>query len=123
MSEVRNIPVGDLRLVVTDAVELQKGTRVADSGGITNLARHEHKLFCDAAGSGAAPYKVQIVFGDGGKITGRCSCMASRSRPYCKHAAALLVAWGVFVKLNRAVEELEPEGLTEATREDAKVRE
>jgi hypothetical protein len=38
-------------------------------------------------------------------------------------AAALLLAWGVFVKFNRAVEELEPEGLTEATREDAKVRE
>lgn len=38
-------------------------------------------------------------------------------------AAALLVAWGVFVKLNRAVEELEPEALTAATREDAKVQE
>lgn len=93
MSEVRNIPVGDLRLVVTDAAELAKGTRVADTGGISHLARHENKLFCDAAGSGAAPYKVQIVFGDPPKITGRCSCMASRSRPYCKHAAALLVAW------------------------------
>ena len=38
-------------------------------------------------------------------------------------AAALLLAWGVFVNFNRAVEELEPEGLTEATREDAKVQE
>jgi hypothetical protein len=38
-------------------------------------------------------------------------------------AAALLLAWGVFVKFNRVVEELEPEGLAEATREDAKVRE
>jgi hypothetical protein len=38
-------------------------------------------------------------------------------------AAALLTAWAVFVRLNRAVEELEPEGLSQATREDAKVQE
>ena len=38
-------------------------------------------------------------------------------------AAAILAAWAVFVRFNRVVEELEPEGLREATREDAKVRE
>jgi hypothetical protein len=38
-------------------------------------------------------------------------------------AAALLTAWAVFVRFNRAVEELEPEGLSQATREDAKVQE
>lgn len=38
-------------------------------------------------------------------------------------AAALLAAWGVFVKLNRSVEELEPEGVAEARREDKKVNE
>lgn len=38
-------------------------------------------------------------------------------------AAALLIAWAVFVQLNRSVEELEPEGLTAATGEDAKVQE
>jgi len=37
-------------------------------------------------------------------------------------AAALLAAWGVFVRLNRSVEELEPEGMHEAKREDAKVQ-
>jgi hypothetical protein len=36
-------------------------------------------------------------------------------------AAALLAAWGFFVKMNRAVEELEPEGIREARSEDAKV--
>jgi hypothetical protein len=36
-------------------------------------------------------------------------------------AALLLVAWGVFVKLNRAAEELEPEAMEEAKREDDKV--
>src|SRR5687767_7869755 len=38
-------------------------------------------------------------------------------------AAALLAAWAVFVRFNRAVEELEPEGLSEARSEDAKVQE
>ena len=37
-------------------------------------------------------------------------------------AAALLAAWGIFVRLNRSVEELEPEGMTEAKREDPKVQ-
>ena len=38
-------------------------------------------------------------------------------------AAALLAAWAVFVRFNREVEELEPEGLQEAKREDVKVQE
>jgi hypothetical protein len=37
-------------------------------------------------------------------------------------AAALLAAWGVFVRLNRTAEELEPEGIEEARGEDHKVQ-
>lgn len=37
-------------------------------------------------------------------------------------AAALLAAWGAFVRLNRTVEELEPEGIDEARGEDHKVQ-
>ena len=33
-------------------------------------------------------------------------------------AAALLAVWGVFIKLNRSAEELEPEAMAEAKRED-----
>ncbi|MGQ0713684.1 MAG: hypothetical protein ACT4PJ_08115 [Gemmatimonadaceae bacterium] len=36
-------------------------------------------------------------------------------------AAALLAAWGVFVKLNKSAEELEPEALEDATSEDREV--
>ncbi|MBN3809998.1 hypothetical protein [Paraburkholderia sp. Ac-20347] len=36
--------------------------------------------------------------------------------------ALLLAAWGVFVHLNRSAEELEPEAMAEAKREDAKVQ-
>ena len=37
-------------------------------------------------------------------------------------AALLLAAWGIFVHLNRSVEELEPEGIEEAREEDEKVQ-
>ena len=37
-------------------------------------------------------------------------------------AAALLAAWGVFVRLNGTAERLEPEGITEARQEDYKVQ-
>jgi hypothetical protein len=36
-------------------------------------------------------------------------------------AAFLLAAWGLFVRLNRSAEELEPEAMQEAKREDRKV--
>ena len=36
-------------------------------------------------------------------------------------AGVLLVAWGVFIRLNRSAEELEPEAMEEAKQEDKKV--
>jgi len=36
-------------------------------------------------------------------------------------AAVLLVAWGVFIRLNRSAEELEPEAMEQAKQEDKKV--
>ena len=92
MSEVRPVSLAELRTIIADPAELAKGTQVLDKGGLSHLARHGAKLFAEAAGSGSAPYKPQIVFEEKG-IRGRCSCMAARSRPFCKHAAALLVAW------------------------------
>ncbi len=92
MSEVRKVTVAEVRQIITDGAELSKGTEVADRGGLAHVARHGNKLFADASGSGASPYKVQIIFGDD-KLVGRCSCMAARSRPFCKHVAALLVSW------------------------------
>jgi hypothetical protein len=90
MADAPKLTLAELRGIVTDATELAKGARVFDDGDLANLARHEHKLFADAAGS--ATYKVQATY-DGTAWKGRCSCMAARSRPFCKHAAALLVAW------------------------------
>ena len=90
MADAPKITVAELRQIVTDEGELAKGARVVDEGGLFHLARHEHKLFADAQGS--TVYKVQAIRDDKG-WRGRCSCMAARSRPFCKHAAALLVAW------------------------------
>lgn len=35
---------------------------------------------------------------------------------------SLIAAWGVFIRLNRSAEELEPEAMAEAKSEDKKVR-
>ena len=37
-------------------------------------------------------------------------------------AAVLLAAWGVFIRLNKSAEELEPEGMEQAKQEDKKVK-
>lgn len=37
-------------------------------------------------------------------------------------AAGLLVGWGIFIRLNRSAEELEPEAMQQAKREDRKVK-
>jgi hypothetical protein len=95
MAEVRKISggLGALTEIISDRAELAKGAQLFDGKQLSNLSRYENRLFADAAGSGASPYKVSLVFGDGREVKGRCSCMAARSRPFCKHAAALLVAW------------------------------
>ncbi|MBP9891979.1 MAG: HEAT repeat domain-containing protein [Planctomycetes bacterium] len=83
-----------LKEIVVDAGELAKGAQILDAGGLLNLSRYENRLFAEAKGSGAAPYKVQLTFGEKPpEVKARCSCMAARSRPYCKHACALLTAW------------------------------
>ena len=93
MNEIAPLPTAQLKLIVTDPDELAKGLAIADGTGLKHLARHGNKLFAEAQGSGSSPYKVQIVHDPEKGFRGRCSCMAARSRPFCKHAAALLVLW------------------------------
>src|SRR5262245_29502656 len=93
MDEAPAITLPQLKGLVSDPDELKKGTEVFDRGGLKHLARHANKVFADADGSGAQPYKVTLVFEASDKVKSRCTCMAARSRPVCKHGAALLVAW------------------------------
>ena len=91
---VRKVGIADLRGVVVDSDELRKGTELFDRSGIKSLARYANKLFGEAAGSGPAPYRVTLTFApDGADVRAKCTCPAAFSRPFCKHAAALLVAW------------------------------
>src|SRR5512133_950580 len=93
MADAPRLSLPDLRALVADAAELEKGVKIFDGNGISLLSRHEARLFAEAKGSGAAPYRVSVAFEEGGGAKARCTCMAARSRPVCKHAAALLVAW------------------------------
>ena len=52
-----------LKEIVVDAGELAKGAQILDAGGLLNLSRYENRLFAEAKGSVAAPYKVQLTFG------------------------------------------------------------
>lgn len=91
---LRKVGVGDLRGIVVDSDELKKGTELFDRKELTNLARHGGKLFGEAKGSQASPYKVTVAFSEtSASVRASCTCKASWSRPFCKHAAALLVAW------------------------------
>lgn len=91
--EVPSLALAELRRLIADPMELDKGVRVLDDGGLAHLARHAGRLFAEAAGAAPAPYRVSVAFDDRGGARARCTCMAARSRPFCKHAAALLVAW------------------------------
>ncbi|AKT36082.1 HEAT repeat domain-containing protein [Chondromyces crocatus] len=99
LEEAKRIGTGELRSWISDAGELRKGAELYDKGQLLNLSRHRAKLFCDAKGSGASPYKVMITYADKPIPTfkAQCSCPAAvrgRGRGgFCKHGAALMVAW------------------------------
>lgn len=91
---MKGLTLQDLRAIVPDADELAKGAKVHDDKALAHLARWENKLYAEAAGSGSSPYKVSLTFGEQPRdVKARCSCMAARSRPFCKHACGLLIAW------------------------------
>src|SRR5262245_55960708 len=91
----RPLSMSDLRAVI-DPDELKKGQQILDQRALAHLARTADKLYAEAQGSGSAPYRVSIAFGDRDRLQAACSCPAARhksKRPFCKHAAALLLAW------------------------------
>jgi HEAT repeat protein len=119
-TDVKKVAVSDLRGIIVDSDELQKGTRIFDEKGIGNLARHGNKLFCEARGSGPAPYRVSLTFSDtSSDVRARCTCQAALSRPFCKHAAALLVAWSRAPEAF-AVSDAPPAGSAEAKKKAVK---
>jgi HEAT repeats len=92
MAEVRALSMSDLRAVV-DSDELKKGQIILDQRGLMHLAQTEDKLYAEAQGSSSSPYRVSVIFGERDQLRGKCSCRAAWNRPFCKHSAALLLAW------------------------------
>ncbi|MCX4246534.1 HEAT repeat domain-containing protein [Paraliomyxa miuraensis] len=89
---VRNLSMSDLRSMI-DRGELSKGQTILDQRGLMHLARTEDKLYAEAKGSGSSPYRTSIAFGERDQIKAKCSCRAAWNRPFCKHSAALALAW------------------------------
>jgi HEAT repeat protein len=118
MAVPKKLGLPELREIVHDGAELAKGAKFFDDGLLLHPSRFEHKLFAEAKGSGSAPYKVQITFEEKG-VRGRCSCMAARSRPFCKHAAGLLVAWARAPE-SFAEADAGPAGMGDATKKEVK---
>lgn len=93
-TDVRRVGVSDLRGIILDSEEIAKGTEIFDRKDLNNLSRHGGKLYCEAKGSMTAPYRVSLTFSDtSADVKARCTCPAAFRKPFCKHAAALLVAW------------------------------
>ncbi|HEU4410105.1 MAG TPA: SWIM zinc finger family protein [Polyangiaceae bacterium] len=90
---IRPLSPQDLGELVGDHDELAKGTKVFHSNQLVNLARRGDKLYADCRGTSATPYRITLSFDPGGEVSARCTCPAARSRAFCKHAAAALVAW------------------------------
>ncbi len=90
---IRALSVHDLGEIVGDHDELAKGAKVFHANQLANLARRGDNLYGECQGTSATPYRLGVTFEAGGGATAHCSCPAARSRAFCKHAAALLVAW------------------------------
>ncbi len=52
----------------------------------------------------------------------RLSERPDRAAAIAVEPGVLLAAWGLFIKLNKSAEELEPEAMAEAKKEDRKVQ-
>jgi SWIM zinc finger len=90
---IRALSAADLGEIVGDAGELAKGTAVFHASQLANLARRGSSLYGECRGTSPTPYRISLAFDAGGDVTASCTCPAARSRAFCKHAAAVLVAW------------------------------
>lgn len=73
-----------------DESTFRSARRIVADGAVQDTARTDTALF--ARVTGTQPYAVTIRLSEG-KVTARCTCPAARSRPFCKHAVAVLILW------------------------------
>ena len=70
----------------------RRGRDYVQSGAIFNARRQGSTLKAFCTGSSVAAYRVQVTFDRRGVAEADCSCPVGRGG-YCKHVAALLLAW------------------------------
>lgn len=71
---------------------LKRGREYFASGAVYSARRQGPTLKALCTGSSPVPYRVQVTFNRHDVIEADCSCPVGRGG-YCKHVAALLVAW------------------------------
>ena len=74
--------------------QVKDGRKIFQSGAVLRPWCAGMGIHAEVKGSGSSPYRIDITFKDGGsKPSTKCSCPAWRSNPFCKHIAAVLLAW------------------------------
>lgn len=96
-----------MRRVTMDEIEglveqgyFQRGSECFDRGEVREPARCRSKLFGEVGDEHRATVEIAEF------VKATCSCKSARRTPFCKHAAALLIAWA---KTPEAFQEIERE--------------
>jgi len=90
----------------TDSGSFGRGQRYYETGHIINPRRQGETLKALCLGSRPQPYRVEIVLGQEGIVSGDCSCPIGTGG-HCKHAVALLLTWLHEPETFMTVEDLE----------------
>ncbi|HPP53878.1 MAG TPA: SWIM zinc finger family protein, partial [Thermoguttaceae bacterium] len=85
---------------------LRRGWEYFQKGALRQLRRQGKTIHGLCRGTSFEPYRVRVLFNDAGVAEADCSCPIGQGG-YCKHVAALLVAWREKPQAFRALEELE----------------
>ena len=86
---------------------LRRGWEYFQKGALGQLRRQGKVLSGLCMGTGIHPYRVRVVFNETGIAEADCTCPIGQGG-YCKHVAALLIAWRERPQDFLLVEELEP---------------
>ena len=111
------LAVALVALEISQTVVEEEIVRRAQVSAPTRVRRYLSRFLVVIVVALAIKYLVAVIRfleGDSGQLWEAASIGVS--------AAALLAAWGVFIYFNRAAEDVEPEAMEEAKREDAKVQ-
>lgn len=104
-------------LEISQTVIEEEVVRRAQVSAPTRVRRYLSRFFVVVVVALSIKYLVAVVhfLGEDPRLLWNASSIGFA-------AAALLASWGLFVRFNRVAEDIEPEAMEEAKREDAKVQ-